>query len=264
MVVSGPGFVKRLLDTNGDGVADEAQLFADGPKDGAQGLCFFGDDLMCVGDGGLLRYRDADGDGVWDGLGKKGADGKPVEPERFLKFRTGVEHDVHAIYRGPDGWWYLIAGNYAEIGAEFITRPTSPVPKTGPLAPKGGVLMRLTPDLTGGEIVAHGMRNAYDFAFHPSGDMFTFDSDGEREVTLPWYRPTRVLALIARIARRLAQPQRQTPRRRPRTCRRWSANWAAAPPRGSSATGTTAFPEALHATRDRRRLDLRPRLAVAP
>ena len=118
-----------------------------------------------------------------------------MQPDRFLKFQTGGEHDVHAVSRGPDGWWYLIAGNYSGVGAEFVTRGSSPVPKTGPLAPRAGVLMRLTPDLTGGEIVAHGMRNAYDFAFGAGGDVFTFDSDGEREVTMPWYRPTRVLAL---------------------------------------------------------------------
>ncbi|MFH5806625.1 hypothetical protein [Alienimonas sp. DA493] len=196
VVVAGPGFVKRLLDTDGDGVADEAQRFADGPKDGAQGLYFLGNDLMAVGDGGLLRYQDADGDGVWDGLGKVDREGRPARPQRFLKLPTGSEHDAHAVTRGPDGWWYLIAGNYAEIGADYVTRTTSPLPKSGPLAPRGGVLMRLAPDLTGGELVAHGMRNAYDFAFGADGSVFTYDSDGEREVTLPWYRPTRVLALV--------------------------------------------------------------------
>ena len=154
-------------------------------------MFFLGSDLLAVGDGGLLRFRDGDGDGVWDGRGKLQPNGEPVEPDRFLTFRTWGEHDVHAVRKGPDGWWYLIAGNYSEVGADFITRPTSPV-----RTPRGGVLMRLTPDLTGGEIVADGMRNAYDFAFHPAGDVLTYDSDGEREVTLPWYRPTRALALV--------------------------------------------------------------------
>ena len=40
------------------------------------------------------------------------------------------------------------------------------------------------------------MRNAYDFAFNSAGDIFAFDSDNEREVSLPWYRPTRVLHLL--------------------------------------------------------------------
>ena len=191
VVVSGPGYVKRLLDDDGDGAADRAQVFASAPQTGAQGMYFLGDDLLAVGDGGLLRFRDEDGDGVWDGEGRTSPDGGGAEPDKFLTFRTWGEHDVHAIRKGPDGWWYLIAGNFSEVGADYVTRETSPVPD-----PSAGVLVRFSPDLTGGEVVAHGMRNAYDFAFHPSGDAFTYDSDGERDVTLPWYRPTRVLALV--------------------------------------------------------------------
>ena len=50
--------------------------------------------------------------------------------------------------------------------------------------------MRLRPDLSGGEVISDGFRNAYDFTFAASGDVFTFDSDGERDITLPWNRPT--------------------------------------------------------------------------
>ena len=191
VVVSGPGYVKRLIDGDGDGAADRAQTFASVPQTGAQGMFFLGDDLLAVGDGGLLRFRDEDGDGVWDREGEFDPDGSPKKPDKFLEFRTWGEHDVHAVRKGPDGWWYLIAGNMAEVNARYVTRDASPVP-----APEAGVLVRFSPDLTGGEVVAHGMRNAYDFAFHPSGDIFTYDSDGERDVTLPWYRPTRVLNLV--------------------------------------------------------------------
>jgi putative heme-binding domain-containing protein len=41
------------------------------------------------------------------------------------------------------------------------------------------------------------MRNAYDLAFNESGDLFTFDSDMEWDVGLPWYRPTRVCHLVS-------------------------------------------------------------------
>jgi putative heme-binding domain-containing protein len=55
----------------------------------------------------------------------------------------------------------------------------------------------MRPDISsGGEIVAHGLRNAYDFAFNRQADLFTFDSDDERDVSLPWYRPTRVFQLL--------------------------------------------------------------------
>ena len=46
--------------------------------------------------------------------------------------------------------------------------------------------------MTGSEILVDGFRNAYDFAFNRAGDIFVYDSDGERDVSLPWYRPTRV------------------------------------------------------------------------
>ena len=180
VVVAGSGYVKTLIDTDGDGTADTAKTFADGPKSGSQGMFFLGRDLLCTGDGALLRYKDANGDGQADG-----------PPDRFLEFKTGGEHDVHSIQRGPDGWWYLNAGNYAGITDKYATEPTSPINH-----PQAGVIFRLKPDLTGGEIVADGFRNAYDFAFHSQGDIFTFDSDGERDVSLPWYRPTRVFQAV--------------------------------------------------------------------
>jgi putative membrane-bound dehydrogenase-like protein len=180
VVVAGSGYVKTLIDSDGDGTADAARTFADGPKTGSQGMFFLGRDLLCTGDGALLRYRDANGDGRADG-----------PPDRFLEFKTGGEHDVHSIQRGPDGWWYLNAGNYAGITDKYATEATSPIKQ-----PLAGVIFRLKPDLTGGEIVAHGLRNAYDFAFHSQGDIFTFDSDGERDISLPWYRPTRVFQAV--------------------------------------------------------------------
>jgi len=180
VVVSGPGYVRILIDEDGDGKADRAQQFADGPATGAQGMYFHGRDLLCTGDAGLIRYRDADGDDRADG-----------PPDLFLKLRTGGEHTAHAIRKGPDGWWYLIAGNMTDITASYATLSTSPV-----RLPEGGTLLRLKPDLSGGEIVAHGMRNAYDFDFSRQGAVYTFDSDDERDVSLPWYRPNRVFELL--------------------------------------------------------------------
>jgi putative membrane-bound dehydrogenase-like protein len=181
VTVSGNGFIKILIDSDGDGVADRAELFADGPAIGAQGLCWNGTDLLAVGGEGLLRYRNRDGDDRADG-----------PPDVLLKVRCGGEHHAHSIQRGPDGWWYLIAGNDSAVDARYVTLPTSPVQQ-----PEAGVLYRMRPDISsGGEVVAHGLRNAYDFAFNRQADLFTFDSDDERDVSLPWYRPTRVFHLL--------------------------------------------------------------------
>lgn len=179
VVVSGMGYTRILVDTDGDGRADKSIQYADGPQTGAQGMYFYGRDLLCSGDGGLIRYRDRNGDDHADG-----------PPDVFLKMNAGGEHHLHAIRKGPDGWWYAIAGNMAGVDASFASLQTSPVK-----SPYGGTLMRLRPNLAGGEIVADGLRNAYDFDFTTGGELYTFDSDGERDVSLPWYRPTRVFLL---------------------------------------------------------------------
>lgn len=180
VVVAGRGYVRTLIDDDGDGRADRAQQFSDIPANGAMGMFFLGHDLICTGDAGLLRLRDTDGDGRADG-----------PPDVFLKVKTGNEHDAHAIRRGPDGWWYLMCGNMSNVTAGYVTLATSPVKR-----PEFGTLLRLKPDLTGGEVFAHGFRNAYDFDFGPDGSLFTYDSDDERDSSLPWYRPTRVFEVL--------------------------------------------------------------------
>jgi putative membrane-bound dehydrogenase-like protein len=176
VVVSGAGYVRILNDTDADGRADAFLQYADGPKSGAQGMYFYGRDLICAGDGGLIRYRDRNADDRADG-----------PPDLFLKVKAGGEHDLHAMRKGPDGYWYVIAGNMAGVTKDFVTIPTSPVKE-----PHGGVVLRLSPDLRQGEVYCHGFRNAYDFDFGAMGDVFVFDSDGERDISLPWYRPTRL------------------------------------------------------------------------
>jgi putative membrane-bound dehydrogenase-like protein len=175
-VVSGPGYIKTLVDLDGDGEFDQARLFADGPATGAQGMLFEGHELLCTGDAGLLRFEDADGDGEADS-----------PPQTLMPIKTGGEHFAHALRRGPDGWLYLIAGNQTPILPEYFNGQNSPVKN-----PEAGFLMRISPDFKTREIVVHGFRNAYDFDFNSAGEMFAYDSDGERDITLPWYRPTRV------------------------------------------------------------------------
>lgn len=180
VAVSGAGYVKLLIDANHDGKADSVKTFVAGPKSGAQGMYFHGRSLLCIGDAGLLRYRDQNGDDAADG-----------PPDVMLKLQTGGEHDVHSIQHGPDGWWYVIAGNSSNITAGYASLATSPVKH-----PRAGALMRFKPDLSGSEILANGLRNAYDFTFGDQGDIFTYDSDDERDISLPWYRPTRVFQLL--------------------------------------------------------------------
>ena len=181
VTVAGLSYIKILTDTDADGVADSATMFVEPAATGVQGMFWHGTDLLVVAGEGLLRYRDRDGDDKADG-----------PPDVLLKIRTGGEHHAHSIQRGPDGWWYLIAGNDTGVDAKYVTLPSSPIKQ-----PQAGVIYRLKPDISGGgEVVSDGLRNAYDFAFNRTGDLFTFDSDDERDVSLPWYRPTRVFQLL--------------------------------------------------------------------
>ena len=69
---------------------------------------------------------------------------------------------------------------------KFAELPTSPIKE-----PVAGCVVRFSPDLKKSEIVADGFRNAYGMDFNSDGELFTFDSDNERCVSLPWYEPTR-------------------------------------------------------------------------
>ena len=103
VVVAGRGYIRLLLDDDGDGKADRAVEIADYPKDGAMGLLWEDDKLWAVGDGGLRRFT-------------IGPDGKAVgSSELVRKLKTGGEHDAHALRRGPDGWLYLLCGNHTGL-----------------------------------------------------------------------------------------------------------------------------------------------------
>jgi putative heme-binding domain-containing protein len=179
VAVAGRGYVRILVDEDGDGRADRAIDFTDSPKDGAMGLLWEGDTLYVTGDGGLRRFRIKAGR----------ADG-PSELIRAMK--TGGEHDAHALRRGPDGRLYLLCGNNTSINRSFAQLPTSPIKD-----PVAGCVLRFSADLKATEILADGFRNPYGMDFNADGELFTFDSDNERCVALPWYEPTRFYHVVA-------------------------------------------------------------------
>jgi putative membrane-bound dehydrogenase-like protein len=174
VVVTSQGWIK-ILHEDGHGKADHASVFAP-TRTGGMGICFDGNDLLFSGDNGLWRFRDSDGDGVADG-----------PPEKISSFVSG-EHGHHAMRKGPDGWWYLIGGNESKFTGAHASLAHSPVKE-----PETGAIMRYHPgDFSKSEIVAHGFRNPYDFDWNEAGDLFTYDSDCERDFFLPWYSPTRI------------------------------------------------------------------------
>ena len=180
VLVAGPGYVRVLADDDGDGRADRAVPILGGFREAPMGLLAEGEDLYVVARGGLKCHA-----------GYNGRDLLTGSPHKLLSVKTGGEHDAHAVRRGPDGWLYLLLGNMAGLDPKVIDRRRSPVAD-----PVAGCLVRIRPDEESVEVVADGFRNAYGFDFDPAGEPFTFDSDNERCVGLPWYEGCRFYHVV--------------------------------------------------------------------
>ena len=173
----------------------------DVPIGEAQGLLWAFDSLYVVVnrgrryESGLYRVVDTNGDDKLDKV------------EQLRKLDGSGEHGPHAVILSPDGKsLYVVAGNATTLtkldgslvprvwgednliprmvdGAGFMTNEKAP----------GGHILKVSPDGKHWELVAIGYRNPFDIAFNRAGELFTYDSDMEWDVNMPWYRPTRVL-----------------------------------------------------------------------
>ncbi len=171
--------VRRLSDTDGDGVYDRFDVVATGlGRRGPQGLLVWGDRLYAVGGDGLQLF-DGYRSGMLTRRGRLGA-----------SFKTGGDHDLHTVLRGSDGYLYLMAGNGAGAGAggrQHITEASSPM-----LAEREASVFRVDPEGRRWECLAAGGRNPPGLGMSHDGELFSFDSDMEWHVGLPWYRPTQL------------------------------------------------------------------------
>ncbi len=171
---------------------------------GAMGLLYAFDSLYVSGNGpgglGLYRLRDTKGTDQFD------------ETQLLRKFDgAGGEHGSHGLVLGPDQKIYYIHGNFAHVPSDVS--PQSPhrnfaedlvLPRQNDgngfgngIKPPGGFLLRMDPDAKNVELFAAGMRNTYDFAINPDGEIIGFDSDMEWDWGTPWYRPIRICHLVS-------------------------------------------------------------------
>lgn len=167
---------------------------------GAQGLCWAFDALYVMATGrGLMRVTDTD------------ADGRPDTGELIVAVNGEGEHGPHAVAVAPDGESLLFTcGNHTPlpelsfsrvptVWAEDQLLPRDADPRghaVGVMAP-GGYICRVSPDGSEVELLTVGFRNTYDFAVGPGGDIFTYDSDMEWDLGLPWYRPARLCHAVS-------------------------------------------------------------------
>lgn len=180
--VSSQGWVKRLDDTDGDGIADQAPVILS-TRSGAMGMLFDENYLYLSGSDGIVRFEN---------LPNEESPHLPLLRKPLVKLSLG-EHGAHAIRKGPDGKIYVIVGDNAGLNKLKFNNVKSSTEIEG-----GGIFSFHTEknasiyNDSGLTLHSHGFRNPYDFDFTPYGDIITCDSDAERDFLLPWYVPTRL------------------------------------------------------------------------
>jgi quinoprotein glucose dehydrogenase len=158
--------VRLIRDTDGDGRADSATVFADefdSALDGiGAGLLARGRDVYYTCIPSLWLLRDEDGDGK-------------AEERRELSRGYGVHvaylgHDMHGLRIGPDGKLYFSIGDRG-LHVETKSR-TLDLPDTG-------AVLRCNLDGSDLELFATGLRNPQELVFDAFGNLLTVDNNSD-------------------------------------------------------------------------------------
>jgi quinoprotein glucose dehydrogenase len=165
--------VRLITDTDQDGFADHASVFADGFRDAADGigagLLARGQDVYFACIPSLWQLRDEDGDGRAD-------------ERRTLHTGYGVHvaflgHDLHGLKMGPDGRLYFSIGDrglHVETEGRVLDYPDT------------GAVLRCWPDGSELEVFAYGLRNPQELAFDELGNLFTADNNSDSGDKARW------------------------------------------------------------------------------
>ncbi len=169
---------------------------------GAHGLVWAFDSLYVdvnEKNAGLYRVRGSNGDEHLDSV------------EKLRPLLGGGEHGPHAVLFGTDNKsLFVLCGNHTDLTnlagsllpsnwKEDLILPRqwdANGHAKGRLAP-GGWIARTDPDGKEWTIVSIGYRNMYDAVVNRFGDLFTYDSDMEWDMGMPWYVPTRLCHVIS-------------------------------------------------------------------
>jgi putative heme-binding domain-containing protein len=188
-----------LADKDGDGIFETEKIFST-KVNSLQGLWFDGRTLYAVGNNeegrsGLYKLTDTNGDDEADAF------------EQLSTFERGMgEHGPHDIRRAPDGIPTIMLGNHTGVPPDRMDH-ASPLRgyrewqllerymdarghAAGIMAP-GGTVVRWNEDRRNFTVLFGGFRNAYSHAYNLDGEAFTFDSDMEWDINMPWYREVR-------------------------------------------------------------------------
>lgn len=159
--------VYRVEDTDGDGMADQAQLviedFNDEVTDAAGGVMKHGDDLFFNVGPDMWRITDTNGDGFAD---------KKESISHGYGIHIGFSgHGMSGIEVGPEGKIYWQIGDIGFNGTDKDGKKWE--------YPNSGVVCRSNPDGSDFEVFAYGNRNTHEFVFDEYGNLISEDNDGD-------------------------------------------------------------------------------------
>jgi quinoprotein glucose dehydrogenase len=162
--------VRLVWDSDGDGRADKATVFADGFNGVAEGLgaglLAHRGNIYYTSIPNLWLFRDDDKDNVADS-------------KKSLLYGFGVRagfigHDLHGLRIGPDGKLYFSIG---DRGAHVVTKEGAQDKVISNR--EEGVVYRCNLDGTGLEIFARGLRNPQELVFDAYGNLWTGDNNSD-------------------------------------------------------------------------------------
>lgn len=131
--------VSRVVDANGDGVAD-SQAVVLRNLDSPHGLAWRGDWLYIANTGAVVRVRIQNGSPVGT-------------PETLVRYNTGGGHFTRSVVIAPDSMMYVTIGSSCNLCVEADS--------------DRAVAMRFDLDGKSGIVFARGLRNAVGLAVHP-------------------------------------------------------------------------------------------------
>ncbi|HEY6977356.1 MAG TPA: PVC-type heme-binding CxxCH protein [Chitinophagaceae bacterium] len=180
--------VMILEDTDQDGRADKSTVFVE-DKDllSPVGIAVLGNKVVVSCSPNMIIYTDENGDD------------KPDKKEIFLKGFGGKDHDhsLHAVYAGPDGYWYFNVGNAGphivkdkagwtlrsgsiyEGGSPYNNNNNGNMKSDDGKVWVGGLALRINPDGTGLKVMGHNFRNSYEVIPDSYGNLWQNDNDDQ-------------------------------------------------------------------------------------
>ena len=146
------GSIIRLKDLDGDGRADQSNLFVD-DVDSPRGLVWDHDRLYVLHPPHLSAFIDENADGVSDRQ-------EIIVKDIAFGFKDRpADHTSNGVTMGIDGWLYLAIGDFG------FTKAVGTDGRS--LQFRGGGVVRVRPDGTGLELYSTGTRNILEVALDP-------------------------------------------------------------------------------------------------